>query len=488
MQLLGSNSSADPQRSARKIVAVIGDVMIDRYVNGRINRISPEAPVPVLVHSDDRATAGGAANVAVNLAALGCEVRLVGIVGTDSEAEDLKRILTHAGVSTEWLVSDSDRPTISKTRVVSGRHQIIRIDNETAGPTSTETEDRIIDAALSAMAEADVVAISDYAKGVFGDNVLKQVIGAAKSAGKCVLVDPKRRTFDVYRGADIIKPNSAELSEATGLPCSSDDEIDVAATALKAQFEGALLITRSEAGMSLLMPGQPVYHLPTSALEIADVSGAGDTALAALTMAIAEGRSIQEAAVWSNLAAGIAVGKSGTAVVSRTELNKAIARAENRFQHPGSVESLAVAVEIVAGWKQAEERVVFTNGCFDLIHTGHIELLSSAAREGDRLIVGLNSNASVKRLKGPSRSIQDEADRARIIGALRVVDLVVIFDETTPVAVIEALSPDVLVKGADYAEDEVIGGDLVKARGGRVVLVPLIAGRSSTKIVSRMQM
>jgi len=205
-------------------------------------------------------------------------------------------------------------------------------------------------------------------------------------------------------------------------------------------------------------------------------------------MAIAEGRSIQEAAVWSNLAAGITVGKSGTAVVSRTELNKAIARAENRFQHPGSVESLAAAVEIVAGWKQVGERVVFTNGCFDLIHTGHIELLSSAAREGDRLIVGLNSNASVKRLKGPRRPIQDEADRARIIGALRVVDLVVIFDETTPLAVIETLSPDVLVKGADYAEDQVVGGDLVKARGGRVVLVPLIADRSSTKIVSRMQM
>jgi D-beta-D-heptose 7-phosphate kinase / D-beta-D-heptose 1-phosphate adenosyltransferase len=487
MPLIDFLNSGD-SRTPRKIVAIIGDLMIDRYVNGKIERISPEAPVPVLLHSDVRETAGGAANVALNVAALGCEVRLVGLIGTDPEAEGLRNILEQAGISTEWLVVADDRPTISKTRVVSGRHQIIRIDNERTGPVSPETAERIVKVALRAMAGADVVALSDYAKGVFSDPVLKTVIDAAKASARWVIADPKRKTFDAYRGVDIIKPNSAELSAATGWPCGTDEEIKAAAIALEGQFQGALLVTRSEAGMSLLTPGQPIHHLPTSALEVADVSGAGDTALAALTVALAEGRSVQEAAAWSNLAAGIAVAKFGTAVVNRIELNRAIAAAENRFHHPGSVESLGPAADIVASWRQNGDRIVFTNGCFDLIHTGHIELLTSAAREGNRLIVGLNSNASVRKLKGPNRPIQDEADRARIIGALRVVDLVVIFDELTPIEVIKVLSPDVLVKGADYTQDQVVGGDLVKARGGRIVLVPLIADRSSTKIVARMKM
>jgi D-beta-D-heptose 7-phosphate kinase / D-beta-D-heptose 1-phosphate adenosyltransferase len=222
-------------------------------------------------------------------------------------------------------------------------------------------------------------------------------------------------------------------------------------------------------------------------VEVADVSGAGDTALAAFAVAIAEGRSIEEAAVWSNFAAGIAVSKFGTAVVSRAELETAIARAKNIILHPGALVNALAASEIASDWRQRGERIVFTNGCFDLVHAGHIELLSSAAREGDRLIVGLNSDKSVQGLKGPNRPIQNEADRARIIGALRDVDLVVIFDEPTPMSLIDCISPDVLVKGADYTEGQVVGGDLVKTRGGRVVLIPLVADRSSTGIVKRMK-
>jgi D-beta-D-heptose 7-phosphate kinase/D-beta-D-heptose 1-phosphate adenosyltransferase len=322
---------------------------------------------------------------------------------------------------------------------------------------------------------------------VFGDRVLLEVIGAAKLAGKLVLVDPKRRTFEGYRGADVIKPNAGELSTATGLPCATDQDLEAAALELTKQFAGTLVVTRGEAGLSLFSPRQPVRHITTVAQEVADVSGAGDTALAALAVAMAEGSSIDDAAVISNFAAGIAVGKLGTAVISRKELNTALMRASEADYHPGALTNLAAAAEMANAWRLAGERVVFTNGCFDLVHAGHIELLTSAAAEGDRLIVGLNSDASVKRLKGPTRPIQTEADRARIVGALRAVDLVVLFEEDTPLALIDAICPDVLVKGADYTEDKVVGGDLVKSRGGRVALVPLVVGRSSTTIVERMR-
>jgi D-beta-D-heptose 7-phosphate kinase/D-beta-D-heptose 1-phosphate adenosyltransferase len=488
MQSEGSQSVVNPLGSGqRKIVAVIGDVMIDRYLNGKVDRISPEAPVPVLLHSDDRAAAGGAANVAVNIAALGCDVRLVGSVGADRDAEDLTRILSKSGISPDSLIVDRDRPTVSKTRIVSNKQQFIRIDRESKRELSLSAEQEIIRAACLAIKDADVVVLSDYAKGVFSIEVLKQIIDTAKSLGRMVLVDPKRRTFEAYRGADVIKPNISELAVATGLPCKTDAEVEVAAKALRQQFDGALLVTRAEAGMSLLRPGRTVSHFGTAALEVADVSGAGDTALAAFAVAIAEGRSIEEAAIWSNFAAGIAVGKFGTAVVSRVELETAIARAKNSVLHPGALVSASAAFEIASDWRKRGDRIVFTNGCFDLVHTGHIELLSAAAREGDRLIVGLNSDKSVQELKGPDRPLQNEMDRARIIGALRDVDLVVIFDEPTPMSLIDGLSPDVLVKGADYTEGQVVGGDLVKSRGGRVVLIPLVAGRSSTGIVKRMK-
>jgi D-beta-D-heptose 7-phosphate kinase/D-beta-D-heptose 1-phosphate adenosyltransferase len=474
-------------KGARRVVAVIGDLMIDRYLSGKVDRISPEAPVPVLLHSVDQTVAGGAANVAANIVSLGCDVRLAGIVGADLDANDLREVLTASGVSKELLVVDPNRPTISKTRVVSGRQQFVRIDRELPGWPSADVQERLVKAACTAIADADVVVLSDYAKGAFSDNVLDQVITAARSAGKLVLVDPKRRTFEAYRGADIIKPNARELSQASGLPCSTDTEVEAAAKSLADQFGGTLLVTRADAGMSLFKGGQLIRHFTTSGLEVADVSGAGDTALAALAVALADGDSIEEAAILSNFAAGVAVAKLGTAIVSRAEVNAAIRRAENVVQHPGSLVTSATAAELALAWREKGERVVFANGCFDLLHAGHIELLTSAASQGDRLIVGLNSDASVKKLKGPTRPIQTEADRARIIGALRSVDLVVIFDESTPMSLIDAISPNILVKGADYREDQVVGGDLVKSRGGRVVLIPLVIDRSSTKIIERMQ-
>jgi D-beta-D-heptose 7-phosphate kinase/D-beta-D-heptose 1-phosphate adenosyltransferase len=471
----------------RKAIVVVGDIMIDRYVTGRVERISPEAPVPVLVHSHDRAMAGGAANVAVNIVALGCDVRLVGAIGSDQNGEDLKNVLAQTGVSGAHLVTDPARPTICKTRVVSGRQQFFRIDREVTGRLPDQVEKAIVGSARAAMADADLVVISDYAKGVFSDAVLKQVIGAAKSLGKAVLVDPKRRTFEAYRGADLIKPNAGELSAASGMPCATDAEIAAAGEAVAKQFDGMILVTRADSGMSLIRRDHPVRHFKSSVLEVADVSGAGDTALAALAVSMAEGRAIEDAVAISNVAASVAVSKFGTAIVSRAELDAALARASGPKHHPGALATPSTAAEMAAAWRRMGERVVFTNGCFDLIHTGHIELLTFAAREGDRLIVGLNTDASVRRLKGPTRPIQTELDRARIIGALRAVDLVVLFDEPTPLSLIDAISPDVLVKGADYTEDQVVGGDLVKSRGGRVALFPLVEGRSSTRIVERMR-
>jgi D-beta-D-heptose 7-phosphate kinase / D-beta-D-heptose 1-phosphate adenosyltransferase len=474
-------------RNLRKTIAIVGDVMIDHYLTGQVDRISPEAPVPVLLHTQDRVLAGGAANVAVNVAALGCDVRLVGAVGNDQNAEDLKVILGKSGVSGLHLVTDPARPTISKTRIVSGRQQFLRIDREPAGQPSRAVEGALIAAAREAIAGADIVVLSDYAKGVFSDAVLAQAIAAAKSQGKQVLVDPKRRTFESYRGADLIKPNARELSAASGMACSTDAEVAAAGAAVARQFDGAILVTRAASGMSLIRPGQPIRHFRSAVLEVADVSGAGDTALAALAVSMVEGRPIEEAVTMSNVAASVAVSKLGTAIVSRAELDTALARSSGLKHHPGSLANKSTAAEMVAAWRRMGERVVFTNGCFDLIHAGHIELLTFAANEGDRLIVGLNTDASVRKLKGPTRPIQTELDRARIIGALRAVDLVVLFDDATPLSLIDAISPDVLVKGADYTEGQVVGGDLVKSRGGRVALFPLVEGRSSTKLVERMR-
>jgi D-beta-D-heptose 7-phosphate kinase/D-beta-D-heptose 1-phosphate adenosyltransferase len=475
-------------QSDRKVIAVIGDVMIDRYLTGRIDRISPEAPVPILLRQSNRAVAGGAANVAVNIAALGCEVRLVATTGEDQDGVDLEKILIAAGVSTEELVRDIERPTTCKTRVVSGRQQFFRIDQESTLPITPELENRIVEAARLAIAGADLVVLSDYAKGVLTDNLLREVIGVARASGKPVLVDPKRSSFEGYRGADIIKPNARELAIAVKLPCDTDEQVEAAAASLAGQLDTTIVVTRADAGLSVSRPGMPVRHFATSAVEVFDVSGAGDTALAALAVSIAEGSSIEEAAVTSNFAGGIAVGKMGTAVVSRAELSAAIARASIVAHHPGSLVTQEAASEIASKWRRMGERVVFTNGCFDLIHAGHIELLSSAAKEGTRLIIGLNSDASIRRLKGAGRPIQTEADRARIIGALRAVDLVVVFEEMTPIELIDAISPDVLVKGADYAEDQVVGAELVKSRGGRVALIPLVANRSSTRIIEKLRL
>ena len=472
-----------PTRTLARI-AVIGDVMVDRYITGSVSRISPEAPVPVLLHGAERIVAGGAANVAANAAALGAAVALVGLVGHDQPAEQLRGVLSdHPSIDLSGLVIDPARPTVTKTRVMSGHQQIVRIDAELSAPALGHVAEELVARGRVAIRDASVVVLSDYAKGVLTDAVIGALIAEAQAAGVPVIVDPKRRTFEAYRGASLVTPNRKELFEATGLPDDTDEDAARAAEAAARQFGGDVMVTRAEKGMTLWRRGGAVKHVPAHAREVFDVSGAGDTALAALAVSLADGREIETAMEISNAAAAIAVSKLGTAIVTRAELEAALNRQIADAVPPGALVGRAEAAAIATAWRAAGETVVFTNGVFDLVHPGHISLIEQAAREGDRLIVGLNADASVKRLKGDSRPLQDEAARARVLGALRDVDLVVLFGEDTPGDLIEAIRPDVLVKGADYKPHEVVGADFVIANGGRLVLADLMDGRSTTALV-----
>ncbi|MFG1395724.1 D-glycero-beta-D-manno-heptose-7-phosphate kinase [Roseixanthobacter pseudopolyaromaticivorans] len=467
-------------------VAVIGDVMVDRYILGSVSRISPEAPVPVLLHGAERIVPGGAANVAANAAAMGAPIRLVGLVGADGEADQLRAALApYARIDLSGLVVDAIRPTVTKTRVMSGRQQIVRIDAEMSAPPSAAVEDALIAAASRAMAGCSVVVLSDYAKGVLGDRVVAAVLAEARTLGVPVIVDPKRRTFEVYRGATLVTPNRRELSEATGLPDETDADAERAAQAASAQFGGDVLVTRAEKGMTLWRRNGTVLHVPAEAREVFDVSGAGDTALAALALSLACGLNLEASVPVANAAAAIAVAKLGTAVVTRAELTAALQRSVPQLEPAGALVSRDKARDIMDRWRASGARIVFTNGCFDLLHPGHVGMLEAAAAQGDRLVVGLNTDASVRRLKGPTRPLQDETARARVIGAMRCVDLVVLFEEDTPLEIITALLPDVLVKGADYKPEDVVGADIVIANGGKLVLAELTPGQSTSTLVAK---
>lgn len=466
-------------------VVVIGDVMLDAYLQGHVSRISPEAPVPVLKHAADRYTAGGAANVALNAAALGAAARLIGVVGEDEAAERLSAIVETAGVSCR-LLGQAGGETTTKTRVLAGSHQVVRIDREASNPLTSEQEAGLIRLFEQALDQSDAVIVSDYAKGCLTDAVLAAVFDRSQAAGVPVFVDPKRSDFSAYRGAAYIKPNRSELSTATGRRCDDDAAVGAAAREIVAQTGANLLVTRSEQGMAFYGVDGETVLLETAAAEVFDVSGAGDTVMAAFALGVASGLPVARAMRLANSAASIVVSKAGTAVVSAAELRTALDQQDQREDHrEGLILSWAEAQAARAGWRDHGLSVGFTNGCFDLLHPGHIALLREAASHCDRLVVGLNSDASVRRLKGESRPIQTEAARAEVMAAIRHVDAVVLFEEDTPYELIAALEPDVLVKGADYQEHQIVGADLVKARGGSVVRVELKQGHSTTTLVDR---
>jgi D-beta-D-heptose 7-phosphate kinase / D-beta-D-heptose 1-phosphate adenosyltransferase len=467
-------------------VLVLGDVMLDRYVSGSASRLSPEAPIPVLRPSSNRVTLGGAANAALNVATLGGRVALVGVIGDDAAGSELGRQLAISPGIVPHLVVASGRPTTAKTRFMVGVHQLMRLDEEITAAIDAPTATALLERFAKALETADVVVLSDYAKGVLTDDVLRAAIAQSAAMGRTVIADPKRLDFAAYRGATVLTPNEHEVSRATRIDAADDREaVRAAELALDATGGTAVLVTRSAKGLTLVRRGQPALHLPTRAREVADVSGAGDTLVAALAVALGAGASLPEASVLANITAGISVAKQGTATVSRDEL-LGVLHLEGLVATDRKIATREEAVARAAGWRAQGLKVGLANGCFDLIHPGHVHLLTEARTRCDRLVVALNTDASVQRLKGPTRPLQSETARATVMASLSPVDLVVLFGEETPLELIQVLRPDVLVKGADYRIEEVVGADLVQGWGGMVLLVDLQEGHSTTGTIRRM--
>lgn len=470
-------------------VLVLGDAMLDRFLYGDVDRISPEAPVPVVRLRRSHAMPGGAGNVARNVSALGGTAVLVGLLGEDAAAAELRALLAGDPGIEDATVASAARRSVLKTRVIAGNQQIARLDDEEARPADAAEAAALVEAVRSRVAGCGALVLSDYAKGALTPAVVSGAIAAAREAGVPVFADPKSDDFGLYRGADCLTPNARELGRAARMPTGTEAEVVAAArAAMRAAGVPTLLCTRAERGMVLVRAEGGHAGVAAQAREVFDVSGAGDTVIATLALAHAAGRPLEEAMRIANAAAGVVVGKLGTATVGAEELEHALHVDGGADGIGGTVAlSLAAASRRVDEWRAQGLRVGFTNGCFDILHAGHVSLLQAARRRCDRLLVALNSDASVARLKGPSRPVNPLADRAAVVAALAAVDAVAAFEEDTPLELIRALRPDVLVKGADYTEDRVVGADLVRASGGEVVLVDLLPGRSTTGVAARLR-
>ncbi|MDZ4261084.1 MAG: bifunctional D-glycero-beta-D-manno-heptose-7-phosphate kinase/D-glycero-beta-D-manno-heptose 1-phosphate adenylyltransferase HldE [Pseudomonadota bacterium] len=457
-------------------VLVVGDLMLDRYWYGSTSRISPEAPVPVVHVGESEERPGGAGNVALNIASLGGHSDLIGLVGADEAAAALARRLEGAGVRCHFETAPG-MPTVTKLRVISRHQQLIRLDFEDGfHAIDTGVMQQRYQALL---AQCDAVILSDYGKGTL--NAVQALITAARAAGKPVLIDPKGQDYTIYRGATLITPNSTEFEAVVG-PCKNDEELVSKGEQLREALQlDALLVTRSEKGMTLLRKGQPALHLPTKAQEVYDVTGAGDTVIATLAAALAAGVEIAEATALANLAAGVVVGKLGTATATVAELRRAI---REHDQIEGGVMTEERLETLVRDAQSHGERVVMTNGCFDILHAGHVTYLEQARKLGDRLIVAVNDDASVKRLKGEARPVNSLAQRMTVLAALGSVDWVVPFTEDTPERLICHIKPNVLVKGGDYRPDQIAGGQCVTEAGGEVVVLGFVDGVSTTRIIN----
>jgi D-beta-D-heptose 7-phosphate kinase/D-beta-D-heptose 1-phosphate adenosyltransferase len=467
-------------------VLVIGDVILDRYRMGNAHRLSPEAPIPVLRPTSRYDTAGGAANVAMNVISLGGLAVLAGVIGDDGAGAALGRLLAGQPRLELALITAPGRPTTAKTRFIAGAQQLLRVDEETTEAVPEEIARALLGRVDAMLPGVDVVILSDYAKGVLCDGVLDPLLDLIAARGKPVIADPKRPDFRAYRGVTVLTPNEHEVRAATHIEALFDAEADRAGrAALDATGGEAVLVTRSAKGVTLVRRDEPAMHFPARAREVADVSGAGDTMVAALAVALGAGASLPDAAMLANITAGISVGKPGTATVAQTELLNAL-HTDGIASTERKVRELDDAQIQAAAWRAQGLRIGFANGCFDLIHPGHVHLLARARAGCDRLIVALNTDASVRRLKGPSRPVQNEDARAIVMASLSPVDMVVLFDEDTPLKLIGALRPDVLIKGSDYTVDQVVGADLVQSWGGQVLLVELREGHSTSGTIRRM--
>ncbi len=483
---------------ARGRVLCIGDIMLDRFVYGGVERISPEAPIPVLHVAREKKMLGGVGNVAANIASLGGQVTLLAVTGHDAAGNEIVAALEAQNITAQLIVA-TDRQTTVKTRFISNGQQMLRVDEEKTTAVPTECEAELLDWVETYLRDVGAVILSDYKKGVLTDRVLQGVITRAAAAGVPVIVDPKDKNFNRYRGAALVTPNRKELEAAVGQPCDTDAAVEAAAAELQKKFAfGAVLATRSQAGMSYINASAPVpvaLHIPAQVRDIYDVSGAGDTVIATLATGIAAGLPAPTAVMLANLAAGIVVGKPGTATARPDELLSVIADAASHDSARGSLWAGAAArkrLSLPGAVDEANRRRVkgqiigFTNGCFDLLHPGHLSTLRQARAACDYLVVAINSDASVRQLKGPTRPVQDEVTRADILASLEMVDCVLVFDTETPMPLLEALRPDVLIKGGQYKLEEVVGYQLLQSYGGRIVRADMADGFSTTNTIARM--
>ncbi len=476
---------------ARSKVLVVGDLMLDCYYWGDVRRISPEAPVPVVKVKVNEKTfrLGGAGNVAANLSGLGCTAAVIGLIGQDAASIQLQDLLAAANIQDHCLV-DSSRPTTTKTRIMASKQQVVRLDEEDGNGIGEQTADRVLKAVEAMLPVVDAVILSDYGKGMFDSiEFIQAIIQSCRKMNVPVFIDPKGRDWNRYAGATCVTPNTAELELAVGTEVKGEGDLIHAAGDLRRRLGlDWMLVTRGPKGMALFGDDASPVMIAARAREVFDVSGAGDTVIATLAACVATGLRFGEAAGVANTAAGIVVGKLGTWAVRWSELADALINETEK--KPAStlwkVADVEDASSRLSRWRQAEQRIVFTNGCFDLLHPGHVSLLHQARHLGDRLIVGLNTDASIRRLKGDQRPILPGHDRAAILSALEDVDMVVFFDEDTPLNLIGQLKPDILVKGADYRVADVVGKSIVESYGGQVRLVDILEGHSTTAIARKL--
>lgn len=465
---------------------VVGDLMLDRYLIGEVERISPEAPVPIVLLKQQYDRVGGAANVAANLARLGIQTRIAGCIGNDADGQMLVRMMSDIGIDSPGILQSAQRPTTTKTRILGGHQQMMRLDQESRAPISDAETQQLLKLVLQQIArQPAVVILSDYAKGVLSTALCGQVIQRCRELKIKVLVDPKGLDYSKYRGATALTPNKRETAEACKIDPKDDTALLAAATKLRQTLElDFLAVTRGEEGISVIDAAQTL-HISATAKQVFDVSGAGDTVIATLAAGLIGGLSHAEALQLANIAAGIVVGKVGTVPITREDLLHELIEQSSTAQISKIHDSGSLR-EQIGVWRDSGQRIVFTNGCFDLLHAGHVAYLEAARKMGDRLVLGLNTDRSVRALKGPARPIIHEADRARVLAALAAVDAVILFDDETPLNLINAIRPDVLVKGSDYTEDQVVGASEVKSWGGRVALVDIVPGRSTSNIIGKL--
>jgi D-beta-D-heptose 7-phosphate kinase/D-beta-D-heptose 1-phosphate adenosyltransferase len=473
---------------AGRSVLCVGDLMRDEFVYGEVSRISPEAPAAVIAVKRSEGNIGGAGNVARNVASLGGRCIFVALVGEDDAGATLNRELGLHGNIESVLVTDPLRPTTRKVRFVSEHFSthMLRADWENAQPASPDLEQKLINAILPLLSRADIVLLSDYGKGVLTARVIRNVIDAARSLRKPVIVDPKSANFAIYRGATLLTPNRKEFAEATRSRADSDEAIaEAARDAMVLADCEAILVTLSENGMTLVPRAGDVIHVGAHPVKVRDVSGAGDTVAAALALALAAGGDWEASLRIANAAAAVAVSKKGTASVTASELRRRILPHAYLAAEEKVIASLGELDAHLEEWRKQGLRIGFTNGCFDILHPGHVKVLTAARAACDRLIVGLNSDASTRRLKGDGRPVQREHARAEVLAALEAVDLVVIFEEDTPTRLIAQIRPNLLVKGGDYTREQVVGREIVEAHGGEVMLIDVLPGFSTTSLVNR---